>query len=261
MYHHHTESIARTTAHFTNDPEVLALLLGGSIAHGFASPTSDIDVLILVADPNYERRRQLGQLTFFDRSLCTYPEGYVDGKYLAVSFLNTVATSGSEPARFAFQDVQVLFSRLDTLDTTLRTIARYPIEYKADHIRRFCAQLEAWNWYAHEALRLHNSYLLGVAVSKLVLFGSRLVLAHNELLYPYHKWLLKVLEAAPDKPDGLLQHIADVCTDPSEAHVNQFYEAVKTFRIWEASDTPWSNQFMLDSELNWLEGNTPVDDL
>lgn len=155
----------------------------------------------------------------------------------------------------------MLFTRLDTLDTTLRTIARYPIEHKADRVRRFYAQFEAWNWYAHEALRLHNTYLLGVEVSKLVLFGSRLVLAHNELLYPYHKWLLKVLEVASDKPNGLLQHIADVCTYPSEARINQFYEAVKSFQAWETSDTPWSNQFMLDSELNWLDGSTPVDDL
>jgi hypothetical protein len=261
MYEHHLESIANTTRHFADAPEVVALLLGGSIAHGFARPTSDIDVMILVADADYERRRQVGQLVFVDRGLCTYPEGYVDGKFLGAGFLDTVAACGSEPARFAFQDAQVLFSRIDALDATLHAIARYPVEQKADRIRRFSAQLEAWNWYAHEALKLNNAYLLGLAIGKLVLFGGRLILAHNELLYPYHKWFLKVLEAAPDKPGNLLSLIADLYAAPSEARVDQFYETVKRFRDWETSDTLWANQFMLDSELNWLSGNPPVDDL
>jgi hypothetical protein len=261
MYEHHTASIARTTDYFANDAEVLALILGGSIAHGYARPASDIDVLILVADSDYERRRQRDQVMFFNRDLCTYPDGYVDGKYVAVGFLDTVAGSGSEPARFAYQDARVLFSRIESLDTTLQAIARYPVEHKAERIRRFYAQFEAWNWYVHEALKLNNTYLLGVAVSKLVLFGGRLILAHNELLYPYHKWFLNVLAAAPQKPESLLPVIADLCANPSEAHVSRFYEAVKNFRDWGTLDVVWPHQFMLDSELNWLDGHTPVDDV
>ena len=60
-----------------------------------------------------------------------------------------------------------------------------------------------------------------MAVARSVLFGGRMLLAHNELLYP----------------------------------------TVKNFRAWEAGDRPWPAQFMLDSELNWLEGRAPVEDL
>jgi hypothetical protein len=52
----------------------------------------------------------------------------------------------------------------------------------------------------------------GDAARKLVLFGRRLVLAHNEVLYPLHKWFWRVLE------------------DPSEENVEVFYQLWKGFR-------------------------------
>jgi hypothetical protein len=261
MLSHHTESIRRATDHFKQDPEVLALILGGSLAHGFARPDSDVDVMIVVGDEAYALRQRSGHMQFFDRELCTYGAGYVDGKYLRPAFVQQVAECGSEPARFAFQDAQVLFSRVDGLEALVKAAARYPAAGKAERLRRFYAQFEAWNWYCREAVRLNNCYLLGVAVSKLVLFGGRLVLAHNERLYPYHKWFLRVLEAAPDKPPDLLDRIWPLYEAPGLASVQAFYEAVRDFQPWPSNGSGWPSQFMRDSELNWLEGPTPVDDL
>jgi len=261
MYSHHQESLAKVAEYFESDAEVQALLLGGSVAHGFEGPASDIDVMIVVPDEAYEARRKEGRIHFFSTDLCTYERGYVDGKYLGESFLAQAAASGSEPARFAFKDARVLFSRIEGLEETLQRIARYPVEEKVDRIRRFHAQFEAWNWYAGEALRLNDGYLLGVSISKLVLFGGRLILAHNELLYPYHKWFIKVLERAADKPGDLLTRIRSLYENPSSENVRLFYETVKGYREWERSDLGWPGQFMADSELNWLDGTTPVDDL
>ena len=50
MYPHHAESIQNVGAFFEQDTEVLALLLGGSIAHGFAGPTSDVEVMLVISD-------------------------------------------------------------------------------------------------------------------------------------------------------------------------------------------------------------------
>jgi predicted nucleotidyltransferase len=145
LYAHHAETIQRVVEHFQSDGEVEALLLGGSVAHGFERPESDIDVLIIVSDERHAQRSRLGQLAFYSPELCTYPEGYVDGKYLSPGLLQLLAEKGSEPARFAFQDAGVLFSRLDSLDATLTRITRYPLGAKAKRMVRFAAQLEAWN--------------------------------------------------------------------------------------------------------------------
>lgn len=263
MLPHHAEAIRRTTEFFEPLPEVQALLLAGSLAHGFAGPASDVDVLILIGEDAYAERARTGQLQFFSRELCAYPDGdgYVDGKYLRPGFLAQVAAHGSEPARFAFQDAQVLFSRLDGLEAALAAAARYPAEGQAERLARFYAQFEAWHWYAHEALKHANRYLLGVAVSKLVLFGGRLILAHNALLFPYHKWFLAQLERAPQRPPELLPAIARLHAAPTAATVTDYYKLVRDFHPWPTPPTGWPTQFMHDSELNWLTGPPPIDDL
>ena len=145
MYSHHIQSIQNVTGHFQHDPEVLALLLGGSIAHGFETATSDVDIMILVSDADHTKRLELNQIHFFNRDLCTYKGGYVDGKYSSMSFIKQVREKGSEPARFAFAGNRILFSKIDGLAALLQQVTTYPCAEKADHIKCFYAQFEAWH--------------------------------------------------------------------------------------------------------------------
>jgi len=260
MHPHHIQSIQNVTEYFQRDPEVLALLLGGSIAHGFESPTSDVDLMILVSDADHQKRLEENRVHFFSLDLCTYEGGYAEGKYINPTFLEQVKQMGSEPARFAFAGSQVLFSKIEGLAEEIRQAAAYP-PGKEERIQRFYAQFEAWHWYCQESLRLKNQYLLGTSVSKFILFSGRLILAHNELLYPYHKWFLRVLGQAADQPDGLLETIHRLNTVPSLENVEALYEKVKDFCSWIDGEFSWPTQFMFDSELNWLDGKTPVDDL
>src|SRR5690349_24772735 len=108
---HHVETIKKTAEYFRSQEEVQALILGGSLAHGFGTAGSDVDVMMVVSDADYQRRLAAGQTCFFSRELCVYPEGYVDGKYISDQLLEQVIDRGSEPARFAFKDAQILFSR------------------------------------------------------------------------------------------------------------------------------------------------------
>jgi len=261
MFPHHTQSIQNVTEYFQRDGEVLALLLGGSIAHGFETATSDVDIMIVVSEEDHKRRLETNQIHFFNRDLCTYPGGYVDGKYTSMSFIEQVGERGSEPARFAFAGSRILFSKIDGLDETLQQVTQYPTAEKAERIKRFYAQFEAWHWYCQESLRLKNEYLLETSISKFILFSGRLVLAHNELLYPYHKWFLCVLEGAKDKPSGLLESIHQLTIMHIPENIETLYEKVKTFQPWIEGEFSWPTQFMFDSELNWLDGKTPVDDL
>lgn len=258
---HHAATLQRTVEHFEKDPAVLGLVLGGSLAHGFGSPESDVDVMIVVSDADHAERLREGRTCFFSRELCTYEGGYVDGKYVSPAFLRDVAEKGSEPARFAFQDAKVLFSRDPELEALLARAARYPVEDKPARIWRFQAQVEAWQWYSAEALKRQNLVLLRTAVAKLTLFGGRLVLAHNELLYPYHKWFLRVLAAAPEKPPGLLELMEELAAAPDAERVERFGRMLREFSPWRISHATWPAQFMADSELNWLSSPPPVDDL
>ena len=94
-----------------------------------------------------------------------------------------------------------------------------------------------------------------------VLFTDRILPAHNRLLYPYHKWLLAMVALAPDKPGSYLALSEAVMRTPTAAGVRELCELVLTFRDWGTAGAAWPAQFMQDSELNWLDGRTPIEDL
>lgn len=261
MYPHHAATIERVIERFGSESDVIAILLVGSIAHGFAGERSDVDIALVVSDRERERRAAAGLLTLCSPELATYEHGYVDAKYVSPSFLDAVEQRGSEPARYAFAHAQILMSRDAALAGQLARIATYPVADKPARLQRFQGQLQAWNWYAGQAALRGNEYLSSLAASKLSLFGGRLVLAHNELLYPYHKWFLRVVEQAPDKPAGLVDAMRGLCREPSLGRATAFYELVSGFRAWPTGDIGWGEHFLRDTELMWLEGQAAIDDI
>lgn len=259
---HHAASIRNLVAEFERDPAVLALLLGGSLAHGFARPDSDIDVAIVLTPAEFQRRRQGGKLHYYNRTLCTY-SGYIDGKFMDLDFLRLVADHGSDPARFAFKDSRILLSRIDGLERLLADIVRYPAAQTPERTARFSAQLLAWRWYYSEAVRQQNPYLRGLAVQKITLFSCRLVLAQNEMLYPYHKWLLRVAGTAPRRPAGFPDNLTQLLDAHSWDKIDAYCRDILAFADvdYAEADALWPTRFMQDTELKWMSGEPPVDDL
>lgn len=261
MYKHHKETIERLVEELRTDETVLGILLTGSIAHGFAMPKSDVDIMIIISEEDYESKAKIGKLTYWNKKICTYEDGYVDGKYISRGFMEKVAESGSEPARFAFEGAVILYTKIEALDALLQKITTYPTDKKAENVGRFFAQLEAWKWYAFEAIKHNNEYLLNHSVSNLVLFGGRLILAYNEVLYPYHKWFMKVLDKVKQKPENIMSIIGDLLSNKNKENIERFYECIIHFADWDIDDLNWSSQFVIDSELNWLGRNTPINDI
>lgn len=262
MEKHHADTIANLVREMQPNPEVLALLLGGSLAHGCARPDSDVDVAIILTDEAMARQRATGKLHYNNRALCAY-DGYIDGKYMDLGFLQLVAQRGGDPIRYAFEGNRILFSRLPALAPLLADIVRYPVAEKAERIQRFSAQLLAWRWYYSEGLRQQNTYLLTLAVQKLSLFTCRLILTHNEMLYPYHKWMLRVTQSAPRQPAGLAGALQQLLTRPGWEFVDRHVRDTLAFvgLDFAAADATWPTRFMQDTELRWMTGEAAIDDL
>jgi hypothetical protein len=263
MTSHHAESVRNLVHALEPDRNIRALILGGSLAHGFARPDSDIDVSIVVRSAEYQRRTRENQLHYHSRSLCTYADGYIDGKYVDMRFLQRVAGSGSDPARYAYQDAEVLFSRVPELKEVLAAITRYPVEEKQQRLERFAAQLLAWRWYYSESVSKQSRYLEAVSLHKLVLFTCRIVLAANELLYPFHKWMLRVTETARNRPPDLLSDIEELLTNHSVSKVDAHVHTILAFYgvDYAQAEGTWPTWFMKDTELAWMSGHPSIDDL
>jgi hypothetical protein len=260
LYPHHQRTVERLIDRFQVDPNFLALLIGGSLVKGYGNEGSDVDFMLIATDEEFARCSADRTLTYYTTDLCDYPGGYVDGKIVNVAFLVEVADRGSEPARSAFENVIVAYAQLPQLDDLLKRIMGYPETMHTAKLQSFYAQLLAMQWYVGEAEKRDNKYLMMHTVSELVLFGGRMILAHNRMLYPYHKWFLRRLQDAPEKPVELMRVIDQLLNEPSKANADRFCETILNFTTWPPPPEGWPARFMEDTEWAWRRGSAAVGD-
>jgi hypothetical protein len=260
MRAHHERVIQRLVERLHNDPRFPAMLIGGSVAKGWANDNSDVDILLVANDEEFAHRMATQDLGYYDTELADYPGGFVDGKIIDLSFLRDVADHGSEPARAAFLGAIVAYSRIPGLDTLVASIPTYPEQEREAKIQAFVSQLAVLEWYVGEAEKRQNRYLLSWAVNNMVLYGGRIILAHNHLLYPYHKWFLHQLDLAPLKPENLLDLIDTLLQQPNTENAHAFYENITNYLHLEINLDQAGIDFTRNTEWNWRDGHTPLSD-
>jgi hypothetical protein len=260
MLPHHQQAIDRVIAHFTDHPDFPALIVGGSIAKGWQAPDSDVDIMLVATDDAYARRLPDNQMTYFTTEFCDYEGGYVDGKIIDMAFLRDVAARGSEPARSAFVGAWIAYSRIPGLADMLARITTYPEETHIHKLQSFYAQLEVSQWYIGEAEKRNQRYLAMRYATDLVLFSARMILAHNRILYPFHKWMMTALDHAPDKPDDLVSIMDDLLAEPTKANAARLFECVTAFTDWPKPPEGWPARFMQDVECTWRKGDVYIAD-
>lgn len=260
MKPHHETAIQKLADHFSKEEGYLAVIVGGSIAKGVESEYADIDVLLVVTDELYEKRKDGNGLLYFSTDFCDYPSGYVDGKIVNLQYLKAAAERGNEVTRAAFNGAFVAYSAIPDLDDLLSRIPVYQTGERQEKIRSFRAQFECAYWYLGEAIKRDDRYLLNHAVSNLILYGGRLILAHNEILYPYHKLFMGELERAPEKPDNLMELINVLLEEPTAENAKAFHDAIMGFRRWDEPPELWAVRFLKDTELAWVEDRAYIGD-
>ena len=257
---HHQRAIDRLADAYRDDPEFPGLIIGGSVAKGYARDDSDVDFLIVATDEAFGQRRGAGDLFINRRDLCDYDGGYVDGKIVNLAFLEDVAEKGNEPSRAAFEGAFIAYSQIPDLEAVLQRIPVYPEAGHADRIKAFYCMAFIQHWLCHEAERHGNRYTINRAATQLALFAGRLILAHNRRLFPYHKWLPRALGSAPDKPAELMRCFNALVDAPSGKHATALFEQVRGFQDWGVSDLEAYHWFMTDVEWSWMTGKTPIED-
>ena len=206
--------------------------------------------MLVLTDAEAAARVEQGQLTVFEDTLADYEGGYVDGKVITLTFIEEVAESGSEPARWAFEDAFVAFSRVEGLEARVAAAAAYPEAERKEKLRDFVSHVMLMEWFMSEAEKRRDRYLAAFASSRLALYAGRSVLALNHMLYQYHKWFLHQLERAPAKPDGLLEQIDALLAGPSVEAAGRLTASVTAFAALELPMSEASSRFMRRSEWN-----------
>lgn len=262
IYPHQQKAIDYIVGKLNADPQIDALLVSGSIAHGLNTENSDVDINIVISNDLFEQKNLKNELTYWEDMSKFYKGGYIDGKYITLDYLKLVAEKGNEPSKFALHDVILKFDRTNKAKELLEKISTFPIENIQERKIKFVAQLQAWKWYCDEALNKKDKYLLDISVSKLILFGGRLILLHNNMFFPYHKWFIKMLEIAPNKPNNLMMLIDKLLNNKTSENINEFFNAIINFYDWsDGKEYIWSNHFLNDVEHNWIYNNEFIENL
>ena len=257
---HHRRFIDEVAERFAADRAVEALLVGGSVAHGLARPDSDLDVMLVVDDEELARRTAAHQVTFTDLDAGGYEGGYLDGKYISREFLAEVVERGSEPTRWAFADAIVVFSHAPDIEELVRSAGAYPEVEHGEKLRNFLGHARLMTWFHSEAAKRDDRYLAAYASSRLALYAGRAILAHNRMLYPFHKWFTTMLERAPLRPPDLLEQIRALLDEPTAARAEALAAAVSDVVGIHLTVEEAASRFTEQTEWSWRHGRPPLDE-
>jgi predicted nucleotidyltransferase/DNA-directed RNA polymerase subunit F len=262
IYSHQQKAIDYITKKLETDPQIKALLISGSIAHGFNDEKSDVDMNIIVSNDLYEHKVDTKNLAYWESAADFYEEGYFDGRYITIDFLDKAAKRGNEPTRFSLQDSIIAFDKTGQVAGYIEKIGIYDEEQVQNNTLRFLSQFEAWKWFCNEALRKQNEYLLETAVSRFILYSGRLILLDNRMFFPYHKWFIKALEIAPKKPQEFMNAIFKLLKCKSEENINALYEIIRDYKNWANGIIfDWPSYNLFDVIDRWLRGEEYIENI
>jgi predicted nucleotidyltransferase len=258
MTRQHEEAVALARDRLTSDPDVVAMVVIGSVARGEAHDRSDVDLVVVLTEEAARKRAARSELSFRPDDLGT--RVHVGGDLVDETFLRDVADRGPEPSRFAFLNARLIFSRSPTIAGILERIPVYQESERAEKMTSFVSQLPVQLSYLELGEYSRNAWLLAQTAVELVLFGGRLILAHNRILFPNRKQFIRVLATAPERPDGVMEMADALMTAPSIANAKRFHDAVMDFHDWpQAPEGPWA-RFQIDRETNWRAGRAALAD-
>ena len=252
MLKHHEESIQKLIKYFSNNQAVLAIILGGSVAKGLEKPDSDIDAGVIVTDSYYSELVKENRISECIFGHCTYENGYFDVKYFTKDFFKAAAIRGSEPSRNAFVKSYCIFCRDSDIENIVPKIGLFQESEKNEKMDSFYSAL-ALNYHYFWQVSKDNIYLRIRSASDIVLFGYRLLLQENGVLFPCHKSLFDTVAKLPRKPDNIIYKGECLLNNMRDEDAKSFVESILSFIKYQPPKN-WSEvltRFIDDNEMWW----------
>jgi predicted nucleotidyltransferase len=218
MYKHHEESIKNMAAHFSENPEIIALFLVGSVATGTAREDSDIDGVAVVSREEIARKKKNEGTLEVVFGKCTYDGGYFDIHYHSREEMEEIAQNGSEPMRNLFLCAQTLFCNEEGLPELVAKIPEYPKKVAEEKRLKFYCTLKQFYGYFWCACK-----------------------PEGEILFPSMRKLEDAVISAPNKPENIIEKVKKFMQTLSD---EDCYALVQSYEEWTSYDFPKDFQFI-----------------
>lgn len=254
---HHDAAIERFVARARLDPDVLGVVVDGSVASGLERADSDVDLVLILTEEAFGVALDTDRLSYVDDS-AGYDHGYYDIKVATVGYLDLAAERGDDPVRASFLHAKVAWSRVDGLEDRIARISAVPDEQWDQRMGSHIAQARLHGGYfLDQAHQLSNQYLLQHAVVHLVGAGGRALLALNHRLFQGQKYLERLVSELDRLPAGYEATAAEVLRNPNPATSKAYLTLLEDFHEWPVSRDTSLSRFVRDNELAWLFATVP----
>jgi hypothetical protein len=253
----HEDTIHGYVASVEHRPEVLGVVVVGSVARGTAREDSDVDVYLVVTDEAYARARGRGVIASVSQDGVTYPGGYVDIKLACPGYLTTAITSSDNPTRASFVGARVALDQTGELPGWIQGIVTLPDEVWAKRVTAYRAQARLYGGYfLKQADQLDDHYLRMHSGTHLALAAGRLALAKHRRFFSGQKYLSAAMDEL-ELPERFKLAWNHVVMAPSAAVGQHLLDAILAWLgPYEDFDALLS-RFITDNELAWLNGTIP----
>jgi hypothetical protein len=248
MYKHHQESIENMIAHYSQDPEIIALFLIGSVATGTERPDSDLDGVAVVSQEYYEQKKKNSKECESVFGKCTYEGGYFDIHFMTLQYLKELAENGSEPMRNMFTNARVLYCNQPDLP---ELVAKIPIFQKKEaelkQLRFYCTFKQFYRYYWK--MCKPEGFMKDHIANGMVYNLYRLILIENEILFPSVRKLETFVINAKNKPDGIVEKCRKFMNSLMDEDALALIESYESWTSYKYPD-PQNFQFIANNYFN-----------
>lgn len=256
--HHHELTIDAFAASQAPRPEVLGMVVIGSVARGDERPDSDVDVYLAVTDEAYAAAEQSGAVAYVSTVGVTYEGGYVDVKLASPRYLAEAADHGDDPTRASFEAGRVVLDRLGDLAGLVARMGELPDEVWGARIRAYRAQLALYgDYFLPQADGRGDRFLLSHSAVHASLAAGRCALAHHRRLFRGQKYLAGDIAALPELPGNFLDAWWQVVDEPSPGAARALVAVIDAWSGEPLTGDEALSNFITANELAWLNRTIP----
>jgi predicted nucleotidyltransferase len=252
---HHDNAVERYVERVSGDPEVLGVIVTGSLARGTERPDSDVDLYLLVTEERWAAAFEASRLMYVERDGIGYEGGYYDIKLATLSYLDDAAERGDDPVRDSFAISRVAFSRVDDLAARIDRISAVPDDVWTGRVASFIAQARLHgDYFLKGALGSGDIVLVRHASVHFASSAGRALLALNHEFFSGPKYLAKQVAALARKPAGFDALLQTVMAEPSVEAADALLASLESFTGAVLPEDATLSTFVLDNELAWRYG-------
>lgn len=253
--HHHELTIAAFTERQAARPEVLGVVVVGSVARGDERPDSDVDVYLVLTDAAYAAAERSGEVAFVSTDGVAYAGGYVDVKLASPGYLAAAVDHGDDPTRASFADARVSFDRVGDLAALVAAMGDRPAEVWTGHVRAYRAQLALYaGYFLVRGYEHGDRFLLRHAAVHAAVAAGRSALAQHRRLFRGQKYLAGDVAALTELPTGFLEAWEAVVDEPTPETARTLVAVVDAWLGEPLTVDDALSRFVADNELAWLRG-------